>query len=296
MGGAVHVNRSEKPFRRKWTLLAIGLLMVFMTGLVSSCGGADDEAESEETAQTAQAESHIYDDAQIIEVYNGSGTQVIAYQSLIEIGSDEVTGDALTDWYFNYIEETDYDSYVIVFTDVSDGTGVYGTEGYISVNVVLSEGSDGSYQVSDSDDAITYLPSEDGTLEIYESEDETEDDTEEEEETTTASDSAENTTAATTKSTESTTAATTKSTESTTAATTASTQSTTTATTKSTETTTTATTAATSTYILNTSTMKFHKPSCSSVDQMNEENKLTYTGTRTEVIAMGYEACKRCNP
>lgn len=276
--------------------MAIGLLVVLMTGLVSSCGGTDDEAESEETAETVQAESHIYDDAQIIEVYNGSGTQVIAYQSLIEISSDEVTEDALTDWYFNYIEETDYDSYVIVFTDVSDGTGVYGTDGYISVNVVLSEGSDGSYQVSDSDDAITYLPSEDGTLEIYESEDETEDDTEEEEETTTASDSVENTTAATTKSTESTTAATTKSTESTTAATTASTQSTTTATTKSTETTTTATTAATSTYILNTSTMKFHKPSCSSVDQMNEENKLTYTGTRAEVIAMGYEACKRCNP
>ena len=50
------------------------------------------------------------------------------------------------------------------------------------------------------------------------------------------------------------------------------------------------------TYILNTSTMKFHYPDCSSVSQMSEENKLEYTGTREEVIAMGYDPCGRCNP
>lgn len=50
------------------------------------------------------------------------------------------------------------------------------------------------------------------------------------------------------------------------------------------------------TYILNTNTKKFHKPSCSSVKQMSEENKEEYTGTRDEVIAMGYDPCKRCNP
>ena len=50
------------------------------------------------------------------------------------------------------------------------------------------------------------------------------------------------------------------------------------------------------TYVLNTSTMKFHYPDCSSVSQMSEENKLEYTGTREEVIAMGYDPCGRCNP
>lgn len=49
-------------------------------------------------------------------------------------------------------------------------------------------------------------------------------------------------------------------------------------------------------YVLNTSTYKFHKPSCSSVDQMKESNKWYYTGTREEVINMGYDPCKRCNP
>ena len=50
------------------------------------------------------------------------------------------------------------------------------------------------------------------------------------------------------------------------------------------------------TYILNTNTKKFHLPSCSSVNQMAEKNKSVFTGSRDEVIAMGYEPCGRCNP
>ena len=54
--------------------------------------------------------------------------------------------------------------------------------------------------------------------------------------------------------------------------------------------------AAASEYILNTNTMKFHRPSCSSVNQMSDSNKWAYNGTREEVLNMGYEPCKRCNP
>lgn len=50
------------------------------------------------------------------------------------------------------------------------------------------------------------------------------------------------------------------------------------------------------TYVLNTNTKKFHYPSCSSVGQMSAKNRQDYTGTRDEVIAMGYDPCKRCNP
>ena len=50
------------------------------------------------------------------------------------------------------------------------------------------------------------------------------------------------------------------------------------------------------TYILNTNTKKFHYPSCSSVDQMSDKNRQEFTGTRDEVIAMGYDPCGRCNP
>ena len=49
-------------------------------------------------------------------------------------------------------------------------------------------------------------------------------------------------------------------------------------------------------YILNTNTHKFHYPTCRSVKQMKEENKQNYTGSRDDVISMGYDPCKNCNP
>lgn len=50
------------------------------------------------------------------------------------------------------------------------------------------------------------------------------------------------------------------------------------------------------TYIVNTNTGKFHYPGCSSVGQMSDSNKMEYTGSRDDLISMGYEPCKRCNP
>lgn len=50
------------------------------------------------------------------------------------------------------------------------------------------------------------------------------------------------------------------------------------------------------TYILNTSTHKFHYPSCSSVKQMSEKNKEEVTCTRDELIEQGYDPCGRCDP
>ncbi len=49
-------------------------------------------------------------------------------------------------------------------------------------------------------------------------------------------------------------------------------------------------------YVANKNTKKFHYPSCSSVSDMKESNKLYYDGTRDELINQGYEPCKRCNP
>ncbi len=49
-------------------------------------------------------------------------------------------------------------------------------------------------------------------------------------------------------------------------------------------------------YILNTNTMKFHLPACTSIKQMAEKNKESYYGNREDLIGMGYESCKNCNP
>ena len=50
------------------------------------------------------------------------------------------------------------------------------------------------------------------------------------------------------------------------------------------------------TYILNTNTKKFHKESCNSAKSMDASNKKIYTGSRQELIDMGYEACGVCKP
>lgn len=50
------------------------------------------------------------------------------------------------------------------------------------------------------------------------------------------------------------------------------------------------------TYILNTNNRKFHAPDCQSAKDIKSKNKQEYTGARDDLIDMGYEPCKRCNP
>lgn len=49
-------------------------------------------------------------------------------------------------------------------------------------------------------------------------------------------------------------------------------------------------------YVLNTSKMKFHKPTCSSVSSMSDKNKQQFHGTREELIEDGYTPCGTCKP
>lgn len=49
-------------------------------------------------------------------------------------------------------------------------------------------------------------------------------------------------------------------------------------------------------YVLNTNTKKFHYPSCSSAKRIKDSNKQSYSGSRDDLIAQGYDPCKKCNP
>ena len=49
-------------------------------------------------------------------------------------------------------------------------------------------------------------------------------------------------------------------------------------------------------YVLNTSTMKFHSPSCSSVGDIQPQNRKDVHTTSNNLKAQGYEPCGRCNP
>ncbi len=49
-------------------------------------------------------------------------------------------------------------------------------------------------------------------------------------------------------------------------------------------------------YILNTSTKKYHEPDCAWAGKIDAENKEYFHGTKDELEAMGYSACKKCYP
>lgn len=50
-------------------------------------------------------------------------------------------------------------------------------------------------------------------------------------------------------------------------------------------------------YVLNTNTKKFHRTTCDSVSQMNEEHKLYSKGkSKEEILELGYEPCQLCCP
>lgn len=49
-------------------------------------------------------------------------------------------------------------------------------------------------------------------------------------------------------------------------------------------------------YVLNTDSMKFHYPSCSSAKKINAENRSDTYATRDEVLSWGYSPCGKCHP
>lgn len=49
-------------------------------------------------------------------------------------------------------------------------------------------------------------------------------------------------------------------------------------------------------YVFNTNTKKFHLPTCKKTEQISEKNMEEFSGTREEVIGMGYEPCGICKP
>lgn len=51
-----------------------------------------------------------------------------------------------------------------------------------------------------------------------------------------------------------------------------------------------------SAYVLNISTLKFHRVNCRHIKTMDAENRQDFTGSREQVIGMGYSPCGTCKP
>lgn len=117
------------------------------------------------TSSGESTEHHIYDYAVILPATSKS--EVIGEYSYIEMPSDEVTMDALIDWYYNYVEKNDYLYNIILYSDKDDLSGVFGIPGHIETNVVFT-----SYEFGDSScsyvnaypNSKTYTRNDEGTF------------------------------------------------------------------------------------------------------------------------------------
>lgn len=146
-------GKKKKPFyKRVWFWVIVVIIIACLAG------GSDDSDDEEE-------DGHIYDDAELIDVIkSGTESEVLGQYSLIEAKSTDVTLEDLEDWYFNYITETDYEWYVIIYTDRDDNSGVYGGGIYVIDGIIFRCDEDNVYRWDDQrDDAVYYRANEDET-------------------------------------------------------------------------------------------------------------------------------------
>ena len=146
-------NGVKKPIFKKWWFWIIIVVI-----LAAIFGNMD---------YTTSQDTHLYDNAQVRAVMNGLGTEKIGEYSIIEAKSDEVTVEALTDWYFNYVSKNDFNWCIILYSDKDDNSGVYSISGIVQKDVVFTKDENGDYSLSEADatsHAITYTPTDDNTL------------------------------------------------------------------------------------------------------------------------------------
>lgn len=113
---------------------------------------------------TAEKEKHIYDNAIVKPIINGSRTEKIGEYSIIETDSSLVTEENLTDWYFNYVANSDFNYGIILYTDKNNKEGVYAIEGFVEKNAVFDKDEFGDYYLRDSSQSIIFAPTDEGTL------------------------------------------------------------------------------------------------------------------------------------
>lgn len=134
-------------------LKRMAILLVFLLAILTACGSGD-----------SVKKEGIYKNALVMDVKNGSGTEVIGKMSVSQVPKDDVTEEALLDWCVNHIKANDL-SYSIIRYDGDVDHGVYGTGNQIITNVNIQKEADGTYSyVGDTEDTKAYTVKDDNTL------------------------------------------------------------------------------------------------------------------------------------
>ena len=159
-------KKTKKPVYKRWWFWVI-IVIIILAVIIG---------------KTTEDDSPIYELAEVVDMYNGSGTSVIGYYSLVEIDSTEVEFEDIEEWYSDYVLENSEDItwFAIIYTDTeeldSDGNSTYeavyanGTMVVTDVTITKSRSqSHYYYTVSDLTEGTTYYGDEDSKS-LHESE------------------------------------------------------------------------------------------------------------------------------
>ncbi len=153
----METNVKKEPNKKGAGCLTLIILFAIIVIVAVSCG--------KKKSNNGDSQ-HIYDNAQVRDVMNGSGTNKLGEYSVIKAASSEITDDVLNDWYFNYVKKNDFNYCVIVYTDI-DGVGVYSSSGMVIKDAGLDVDANGDYSYVSRSDESNYFENGD-TLKKHE--------------------------------------------------------------------------------------------------------------------------------
>lgn len=159
----------------KYGIIAAAWCVYLLIGLF---GGGSDSTNSTDAVVTTETsvekndvvtteESHIYDNAEVVDIMSGDGSKKIGTITVTHAKQIECTEEALVDWFTNYVQNhTDSNYHIIVYDDIKN-KGVYSLgESFIQKDVEINKDSSGSYSIGDDAGSTYYSISEDGTMTV----------------------------------------------------------------------------------------------------------------------------------
>lgn len=148
------------------------IILFILIGVISSPSDKKDnttettEITTEATTESVSLEQHFYDDAEIHDVMNGTGTEKIGEYSVVKIRSDEFNDDMLNDWFFNYVQPNDYNYCLIIFSNIGN-LGVYASGDMVVKDAGIETDTSGDYIYASNENETLYFVSGNGTLTAY---------------------------------------------------------------------------------------------------------------------------------
>lgn len=155
--------------KNKWDIkikIAVTVIFWLLIFIIGGTGNSDTETTKTDTVDSdtsivventvPEESSHIYDNAEVVDLMNGFGTEKIGTITVTKANKSDCTDDALVDWYMNYVKNNSDSNYHIIVYNDNPQKGVYTMgSGFIQKDITLFAEDNGTYMLGD-DAGSTY--------------------------------------------------------------------------------------------------------------------------------------------